>query len=420
MDVVLDDFVPEEEPMWTQMEVLVGQEQKSALFEPDVARLFDNLNAVPPQTDEDGLAVPAADQGWFESRVSSTTPISSGSPVEDGGDEKEIGDRTAHSWSSNASATEIDEKLQDVKADYNGLSAVEAARRKAQDVAMASIGGKRRSTSGDERQTKREKVDPNESPEKVHQRRYQRRLQKNRDTAFISRIRRRAYTTLLEEALTNVEDEKKKLSGSVESLKAEIASLKVELRGLYTNKLQVGSPDGNINGDLKAFAASDMSDHSVENGQRPVQDLLQSMFKPFPAAEKPSEEHSFHGVQQSGSYQKKRKASGRGGYMLMLSLLFVITIPGLYYSPTVTEVMTLSANPGEAVDLVNPARVWMESGAFGVDGVTTLEVHDRVVDPGVDACQVLEYETIHCMSKELDLENNIDAGVYVGRDIVAQ
>mmetsp|Transcript_11493 Transcript_11493/g.16577 ORF Transcript_11493/g.16577 Transcript_11493/m.16577 type:complete len:421 (-) Transcript_11493:15-1277(-) len=420
MDVVLDDFVPEEELMWTQMESHVGQEEKSALFEPDVARLFDNLNSVSPQTDENGLGVPAADQGWFESGVSSITPVSRGSPVGDGGDEKEIVDRTAHSWSSNASATEIDEKLQDLKAEYTGLSAVEAARRKAQDMAMASIGGKRRSTSGDGRQKKREKVDPNESPEKVHQRRYQRRLQKNRDTAFISRIRRRAYTTLLEDALTNVEDEKKKLSGSVESLKAEIASLKTELRGLYANKLQAGCPDVNVKSDLKAFAASDMSDHSVENCQSPVQDLLQNMLKPFPAAEKPSAEQSFHGEQQTGSYHKKRKASGRGGYMLMLSLLFAITIPGLYYSPTVTELMTLSANPAARVDLVEPPRVWMESAAFGGDGVTTLESRDRVVDPDVDACQVLEYETIRCMGKELDLESSLDTGVYVGRDLVTQ
>uniref|UniRef100_A0A7S3A6F9 BZIP domain-containing protein n=1 Tax=Rhodosorus marinus TaxID=101924 RepID=A0A7S3A6F9_9RHOD len=420
MDLVLDDFIPEEEPMWTQMEGLVAQEEKSAFFEPDVARLFDNLNAVPPQTDEDGIAVPAAGEGWLEPRVSSTTPVSSGSPVEDGGDEKEVGDHVPHSWSSNASATESDQKLPDAKAEYAGLSAVEVARRKAQDMAMASIGGKRRSTSGDERQPKREKVDPNESPEKVHQRRYQRRLQKNRDTAFISRIRRRAYTTLLEEALTNVEDEKKKLSGSVESLKAEIANLKTELRGLYANKLQVGSADGKSTSDVKALASSDMSDHSVENGQSPVQDLLQSMFKPFPAGEKPSEEQSFHGEQRSGSYQKKRKARGRGGHLLMLSLLFVITIPGLYFSPTVTEVMTLSAKPVESVDLVNPARVWMEDGAFGIDGATTLDARDRVVDPGLDACRVLEYETISCIGKELNLENNIDTGVYVGRDLIAQ
>jgi len=60
-------------------------------------------------------------------------------------------------------------------------------------------------------------------------RRYQKRLQKNRDSAFVSRIRRRHYTSILESSLEKEEAEKRSLGGAVDALRAQVAKLTAEL-----------------------------------------------------------------------------------------------------------------------------------------------------------------------------------------------
>ncbi|GAB0496368.1 hypothetical protein MMPV_007680 [Pyropia vietnamensis] len=59
--------------------------------------------------------------------------------------------------------------------------------------------------------------------------RYLKRLQKNRDSAFTSRIRRRLYTGLLEQSLTAVEAEKERLRAKVSTLDTSLHALEAEL-----------------------------------------------------------------------------------------------------------------------------------------------------------------------------------------------
>lgn len=59
--------------------------------------------------------------------------------------------------------------------------------------------------------------------------RYLKRLQKNRDSAFTSRIRRRLYTGLLERSLTAVEAEKERLRAKVCTLDTSLHALEAEL-----------------------------------------------------------------------------------------------------------------------------------------------------------------------------------------------
>lgn len=59
--------------------------------------------------------------------------------------------------------------------------------------------------------------------------RYLKRLQKNRDSAFTSRIRRRLYTGLLERSLTAVEAEKERLRAKVCTLDTSVHALEAEL-----------------------------------------------------------------------------------------------------------------------------------------------------------------------------------------------
>ncbi|OSX79128.1 hypothetical protein BU14_0086s0015 [Porphyra umbilicalis] len=59
--------------------------------------------------------------------------------------------------------------------------------------------------------------------------RYLKRLQKNRDSAFTSRIRRRLYTGLLERSLTAVEAEKERLRAKVCMLDTNLHALEAEL-----------------------------------------------------------------------------------------------------------------------------------------------------------------------------------------------
>lgn len=60
-------------------------------------------------------------------------------------------------------------------------------------------------------------------------RRYQKRLQKNRDSAFVSRIRRRHYTSILEASLKKEEEEKRALGGEVAQLRSQLETLKAQL-----------------------------------------------------------------------------------------------------------------------------------------------------------------------------------------------
>lgn len=101
---------------------------------------------------------------------------------------------------------------------------------------MAELKKKRRNTNGVPLEAKRLKIDSScsdqDCPEKISHKKYQKRLQKNRDSAFVSRIRRREYTKILEKSLVKVEEEKNAALACFQEMKRRFELVTAELNGM--------------------------------------------------------------------------------------------------------------------------------------------------------------------------------------------
>lgn len=121
-----------------------------------------------------------------------------------------------------------------------GISAVETARKLAEDFANNKVSERKRRLGRDDPDGKRRKGNDgsqvsegeDDAPEKISHRKYQKRLQKNRDSAYVSRIRRREYTKRLEEGLNRVEKEKNELQGRYDALQRRFEIMATEFRAL--------------------------------------------------------------------------------------------------------------------------------------------------------------------------------------------
>lgn len=74
--------------------------------------------------------------------------------------------------------------------------------------------------------------EPGQRPEDVSHRKYQKRLQKNRNSAFVSRIRRREYTRILEESLVEKEGQADEFASAYKKVKMEYDNVCSELAAL--------------------------------------------------------------------------------------------------------------------------------------------------------------------------------------------
>eukprot|EP00186_Timspurckia_oligopyrenoides_P004727 CAMPEP_0182441730 /NCGR_PEP_ID=MMETSP1172-20130603/697_1 /TAXON_ID=708627 /ORGANISM="Timspurckia oligopyrenoides, Strain CCMP3278" /LENGTH=281 /DNA_ID=CAMNT_0024636213 /DNA_START=69 /DNA_END=914 /DNA_ORIENTATION=- len=118
------------------------------------------------------------------------------------------------------------------------LSAVDKVRKQADEYAHESM---------EERQltwNKKHRIDMSgeeqeENEEVMNSIKYKRRLQKNRDSAYVSRIRRRIYTKLLEESLELYEQEQFKLHSHINTLQAQVNTLKQPLQQLQPNSKKI-------------------------------------------------------------------------------------------------------------------------------------------------------------------------------------
>lgn len=70
------------------------------------------------------------------------------------------------------------------------------------------------------------------SPEQLKQKRYQRRLALNRESAAVSRVRRREYVKLLEEQLVSAERERVKLATELSNMQRQHSKLRNHLEKL--------------------------------------------------------------------------------------------------------------------------------------------------------------------------------------------
>jgi bZIP transcription factor len=77
------------------------------------------------------------------------------------------------------------------------------------------------------------------APDELKKKRYQRRLELNRQSAAVSRVRRREYVKELEEKLVSVEKEKFKLQSQVDLMGDENSRLRTQMKNLQT---QMGKP----------------------------------------------------------------------------------------------------------------------------------------------------------------------------------
>lgn len=117
---------------------------------------------------------------------------------------------------------------------HDGLSAVERAKRSAEQFTMAQLSSRKRKTPpGDINPSSDDLVDDcSDSVQKESKRKYQKRLRKNRDSAFVSRIRRREYTRILESTLTAVEREKDAAVAAYKEMKRKFDVVAAELAGM--------------------------------------------------------------------------------------------------------------------------------------------------------------------------------------------
>jgi Basic region leucine zipper len=82
-------------------------------------------------------------------------------------------------------------------------------------------------------------ADANLPPDELRKKRYLRRLELNRQSAAVSRVRRREYVKELEDKLVGVEKEKYRLQGQVDSMGNENLKLRAQMKALQA---QLGRP----------------------------------------------------------------------------------------------------------------------------------------------------------------------------------
>lgn len=92
-----------------------------------------------------------------------------------------------------------------------------------------------------------DKTDKNEddaklSPDQLRKKRYKRRLALNRESAAVSRVRRREYVKLLEEHLVNAEKERVRLAGELNEMQRQHTKLRQHLQQLELQVQERGGP----------------------------------------------------------------------------------------------------------------------------------------------------------------------------------
>jgi len=104
-----------------------------------------------------------------------------------------------------------------------GLEVVEETEEEEDDDDGNAEEKKRRKKNGPDVEGANSKED---AEDKRNSKKYKRRLQKNRDSAYVSRIRRRCYTKFLEESLNEEETQKLQLQRRVDMLEEQLEQLK--------------------------------------------------------------------------------------------------------------------------------------------------------------------------------------------------
>lgn len=208
----------------------------------DADILADLLRSAPAHTGSAGQA-PASDsvtdsgegaEGSVEGEVSTERDFSTPQPAT-----SERASPSSSSQEGAANGASLSSAASDVTA---GVSAVELAKKAAEDFANNKVSERKRRLKAErEGETgKRRKGNDGSScsdgdddaPEKVSHRKYQKRLQKNRDSAYVSRIRRREYTKRLEDSLDRVEKEKLDIQSRFDVLQRKFDLVLTELNAL--------------------------------------------------------------------------------------------------------------------------------------------------------------------------------------------
>lgn len=193
-----------------------------------------------------------------------------------------------------------------VSVEEHGVSAVEQAKRDAENFTMSQLSHKRKKDYLANRRDDSKKLkmsskssgtDDEEGklmngnlPEHISHRKYQKRLQKNRDSAFVSRIRRREYTRLLEQSLMQMEKEKDYAIQGFREMKRRFEMVTAEL--------------------------NEMKDAAVSN----LNSLKESLIK--------NEENE---DEKSKRSQQQQRTSAAITTMFMFALIFGVFLPDMMY-----------------------------------------------------------------------------------------
>lgn len=227
---------------------------------------------------------------------------------------------------------------------HDGLSAVERAKQSAEQFTMNQLSKrKRKATSPPTNSLSDEEGGDESKPERQSHLKYQKRLQKNRDSAFVSRIRRREYTRLLETSLTAVEKEKDAAMAAFREMKRRFDVVSAELVGIKTAAASnfVGLRDAVIN--------------RVTVPESPVLARSSVTQEPYQPMRNP---HDRLGRPQGGAYTEQQQnmmpAVGRRGTfmttMYMVALVVGVLLPDVTRrSPEVDKLISWAKpSAGEA------------------------------------------------------------------------
>lgn len=128
-------------------------------------------------------------------------------------------------------------------------SAVEEAQNRARLKAESFAKDRKRKRHDEPVDPKTEKIseeDAKLSPEALKKKRYARRLALNRESAAVSRVRRREYVKLLEEQLVKAESERVRLASELSEMQQQHSKLREHLQKLESRVAATTASDGQM------------------------------------------------------------------------------------------------------------------------------------------------------------------------------
>ncbi|KAA8498583.1 hypothetical protein FVE85_6168 [Porphyridium purpureum] len=274
-------------------------------------------------------------------------------------------------------------------------SAVEAAKQEAERFAIDQLDDrkvvwskKRRLEKGDDSADEDEKLSDIDltalAPEQAKSVKYRQRLQKNRDSAYVSRIRRRVYTKILEDALSKHELENVRLRDQMRRMEEQMRSLQ--------NVTHSGTSSST--GPVQSNPVSEGDYEPLRHNHVTVNMLTDVVHDPCTRSGRSNGTGALFPVDMSSDDKKLLDMdtsfsssedsllhmAGASAPMLILILLFTLVLPGMMrdsvHSTTGSGLLARAASASDSISQ-DEARIW-HFGDWRGHGDGTPSILDKV------------------------------------------